>query len=755
MSLLAASLAAGSFAAAGWIGWRYLRQRPETTNNQPAVEPEVALRLSGSSDNWCKVLPGEVLLQHCHAQLTLDEILRQTRLAPEVFARDLRSALVAYAEFVQLAPASESHHHAHPGGLLAHTLEVILAATTLRNGYLLPLGAPTELIDQQRDYWTYTVFLSALLHDIGKIMTDLRLLARDTPQSPVRRWLPLSGALTQSHAKEYQISFAPTAERDYLAHKKLSMILLQAIVPANTLAFLGRENTVLESLSAFLGGDSKPGTAAYEGAKTLAAIIKKADQMSVAHNLQHGPRERFATATAVPLIERLMSTVRSMLAQGTALPLNRDGAAGWVFDGAIYFVAKRLADAVREQIQKEEPVDAAGVPGPNKNDRLFDTWQDYGAIDLNPVTGQAIWHVTVEGEGYSHGLSVLRFPLHRLYDDPARYPALMTGRIVLVDKAKGSKKGGESTEACLQQTSEQDAPTALVEAQLPLVLPTETAAPASRSPKDRARDVDPDEDLLEPVDPGTTLPSAPALVPPPTGPGREIGRSVPEGRAPGKDIQAPRPPRPAESKKLAKIDVKPPKAAPTQVVAKKPAAPVGERSSASSRGDQLLDDEDAVVAHRRKPAKAPAVPAPVAPYAVAPKLASSVSEPSALAIAFIEWVQHGLAGGGMTYNEPGSPIHFLPSGMALVSPRIFRDYAEAVGESSNTVQQQVIAAGWNVKAAGNSNILHFAVVKRDGVRAGKLSAVVIEHPERWVNPVPPINGCIVPFEMSVEASGNK
>lgn len=95
MSLLAASLAAGSFAAAGWIGWRYLRLRPETTNNQPAVEPEAALRLSGSADNWCKVLPGEVLLQHCHAQLTLDEILRQTRLAPDVFARDLRSALVA------------------------------------------------------------------------------------------------------------------------------------------------------------------------------------------------------------------------------------------------------------------------------------------------------------------------------------------------------------------------------------------------------------------------------------------------------------------------------------------------------------------------------------------------------------------------------------------------------------------------------------------------------------------------------------
>ena len=119
MSLFAAALTAASFSAAGWIGWRYLRQRPEpTTSESPRPASVEERRLSGSTDNWCKVLPGEVLLQHCHAQPTLDEILRQSRLAPEVFARDLRSAVVAYAEFVQLAPASESHHHAHPGGLL-------------------------------------------------------------------------------------------------------------------------------------------------------------------------------------------------------------------------------------------------------------------------------------------------------------------------------------------------------------------------------------------------------------------------------------------------------------------------------------------------------------------------------------------------------------------------------------------------------------------------------------------------------------
>jgi len=773
MSLLAVILAAVSFAAAGWIAWRYLRQATEPAATPAAVTvlpAPVIPRLSGSADSWLRVQPGAVLLQYCHAQRTIDEIYRQTRLAQDVFERDLRNALVAYAEFVQLAPASESHHHAHPGGLLAHTLEVLLAATTLRNGYLLPLGAPTETIDRQRDHWTYAVFYAALLHDIGKIMTDLRLHVRDTPQSQTRRWLPLSGPLTQSHATEYQVGFAPTAERDYLAHKKLSLILLQAIAPANALAFLGRENSVLEALSAYLGGEgAKPGTSAFEGVKTLGAIIRQADQMSVAHNLQSGPRQRFATATAVPLIERLMSTIRSLLAQGTALPLNRDGAAGWVFDGAIYFVAKRLADKVREQIQKDEPEDAAGVPGPNKNDRLFDTWQDYGAIDLNPVTGQAIWHVMIEGEGYSHALSVLRFPLHRLYDDPARYPATMIGQIVLVEKgtskvkvaaAEGAGEGSAvaATAAPMEwDAPANDVPTALhpAETQLPLVLPdaTPTPAPASRSPKDRARDADPDDDLYEPLTTEAVTSSA-ALAPPPSPPGRPREH---DGDRPAKavgrsrEIQAPRPPRAAESKKLAVIDAKPQKAASTP---RKDSIPP--EAKPSSPGDDLLDESDAIVTHRRKkPAGNRAAPTTtVAPYAVAPKLVPSgpTAEPTPLAIAFIEWVQHGLASGGLTYNEPGSPIHFLPAGMALVSPRIFRDYAETVGESSNAVQQQVIAAGWNVKAAGNSNILHFAVVKRDGVRAGKLSAVVIEQPERWVNPLPPINGCIVPFDLSTNAS---
>lgn len=51
----------------------------------------------------------------------------------------------------------------------------MLAALTWRNAMLLPGGSQIEEIDAQRDQWSYVVFFVALLHDIAKPITDLRI----------------------------------------------------------------------------------------------------------------------------------------------------------------------------------------------------------------------------------------------------------------------------------------------------------------------------------------------------------------------------------------------------------------------------------------------------------------------------------------------------------------------------------------------------------------------------------------------------
>ena len=54
-------------------------------------------------------------------------------------------------------------------------------------------------------------------------------------------------------------------------------------------------------------------------------------------------------------------------------------------------------------------------------------------------------------------------------------------------------------------------------------------------------------------------------------------------------------------------------------------------------------------------------------------------------------------------------------------------------------QREVLKDGWHVPGLDNKNIHTFSVVKKGGARAGKLSAVVLAQPERFVLPVPPPN----------------
>ena len=406
-----------------------------------------------------RVLTHEQLLQSVRADKAIHEIWRQSRLSATVWERDCLPALRRYAEFVQLLPASEAHHHAHAGGLLSHTIEMLLAAMTWRNGHLLPAGAPIEVIDAQRDEWTYVVFFGALLHDIAKPMTDLRILWRARTMAEPTRWMPLAGSLpqvTQGRAgPEYLVEFAPKSTRDYSAHSRLAMMLLPGIAPASAMTFMARQPTAFEALNQYLTGQDKD--------SLLAQIIRKADRASTERALLSGSKARFGTATAVPLVDLLMQAIGAMLREGTTLPLNRSGAAGWAFDGSVWFVAKRLADAVRAWIKAHAPDEP--VPGETKNDRLFDTWQEYGCIQRNPVTGQAVWYVTVHGQGseggeatdeegqapeqgaYEHSLTMLRFPLAKLYADAAHYPADMRGRIEVHARRKPGVAGEDAADS--------------------------------------------------------------------------------------------------------------------------------------------------------------------------------------------------------------------------------------------------------------------------------------------------------------------
>ena len=149
----------------------------------------------------------------------------------------------------------------------------------------------------------------------------------------------------------------------------------------------------------------------------------------------------------------------------------------------------------------------------------------------------------------------------------------------------------------------------------------------------------------------------------------------------------------------------------------------------------------------------PTEPGPVLLEPQLPELpqeaAARKAEPSPTALAFMQWLQQGLASRQIKYNEAGAPVHFTSEGMALVSPLIFKLYASETGPQADAdtdglqVQREVIKAGWHrmtsAQGSGRLNILRYAVLGRGAVAVGKISAVVLTEPDRWVMPVPPAN----------------
>jgi hypothetical protein len=320
------------------------------------------------------------------------------------------------------------------------------------------------------------------------------------------------------------------------------------------------------------------------------------------------------------------------------LPLNRPGAAGFVSDGQVWFVSKRLADEVRAYLAAHES--AAGIPGPEKNDRLFDVWQEYGALVANPETGGAIWRVRVQADGFDQVLTLLRFPLEKLYPTPASYPANFAGRVIPLPMREKGRRWH----------------------------PAEGVPDWLRACRTLAHSA---------VDGGNF---SPVVV---------LAFRLPPMPRPGGEPE----PEPAAEEFLEEDDA-------THFL---PRPPDGHR-----------------IAPMRLPDK------PIKPDRLA-KPKAAAQGPSEAALRFMGWLQQGLANGSIAHNETGAMVHFAAEGMLLISPRIFRHFAERFGEKgdgtpSNLVedklgtgiQREVIKAGWHLLGPKKTNVHKYQVVRRNG-----------------------------------------
>lgn len=734
--LLASVPALGIGLAAVW----WLRPRSEA--DPPPVPPSHPLP---STRNWpsaaLPVLDGDKVIAATATAAALEEIRLASGLTEPTWQAHVAPVIRLVAEMTQQLPASEAHHHAQPGGLWVHTVETLQHAARLRQGRILPPGADIEAQGRIQHIWTVGIYIAALLHDVGKTVADLRVTMFSTAAPSGASWQALMGSMIDARAEAYVVDFPRAIERDYQAHQKIGIQLVQRLVPTETRIWLSSDRALLDSLMGYLGGD-------LQG--PIAEIVREAEAESVRRNLAAGTRVRFATSRATPLIELLMHALRSMLAEGGRLPLNRPGAAGFCDGADVWFAAARLANEVRDWLKKAYPEEP--VPGETMNDRLFDTWQEYGACRANPGTQGAIWSARIEFAGAQaiHLGALLRFPLELLYPSPSLYPPNLEGRIVC-DAMGAAAEVADTGEASPAQAVAEGGET-------PVITPPAVDQREGQSPAPVAQG--------GPA-PVTTTGAGPAT----PIPGDNLAQPTPAATPRLPNIQG----SAAKTKKpppLAQTSQAPQAAAPAPIQPPKPDA------LADYRDEDYLDEFDAAQpmpmmmgrSVAGPPPEPPRLSAAVVPHVALPKAPSSGKKgskkdatPTDTALRFMGWVQQGLADGSLAYNTITSLVHFVKVNlrdekeetmMLLVSPAIFRKFAEtygdeACGKDDNPegspsklgmgIQMAFTLAGWHQPAGRARNVHRFQVIRRGDSGGSLLNGFLVVDPERFVNPVPPPN----------------
>ena len=369
----------------------------------PAAGAAAHAPSSEPSKGLLRPQPAAALLATPRRQKLLEHIWQRTSLSRRQFATLYLAPLERYAELVQQFPASESHHHAYPGGMLDHGMEIVAYALKLRQSHLLPAGTTPEAQAAQAEAWTAGTAYAALLHDIGKIAVDLHVEYDDGTV-----WHPWHGPLRRPYRFRYR------KDREYRLHSAATGLLYARLLDRDIFDWLSGYPDLWAALLYVLAGQ-------YEHAGTLGELVVQADQASVAQELGGDPGKALA-APRHALQHKLLDGLRYLLKE--EFKLNQPQASdGWLTQDALWLVSKTVSDKLRAHLLSQ------GIDGiPSSNTAVFNVLQDHGIALVTP-DGKAIWKATVMSDaGWSHSFTFLKLAPALIWDADER-PSPFTGTV--------------------------------------------------------------------------------------------------------------------------------------------------------------------------------------------------------------------------------------------------------------------------------------------------------------------------------------
>src|SRR5256886_17180969 len=298
--------------------------------------------------------------------------------------------LERFAVTVGDLPASAAHHHAEPGGLYRHSLEVALKALEEFEGNMKMEQRPDGSVDsfrssRNRSRWQYATFTAALCHDLGKLFElDVR--------GKGETWCPLDEPYAQFGRRTKTPIAGWRPEREHGAHAKLSSFLMHHILSRADITYLGLPRFV--HLATCLS-DGHSG----ESASPLSQTVSRADQASVEQ------AQQAIAAQPDSHVNLLLQALRELIANG-ALGVNIPG-------GQVYVVGDKAAVVVPVAVaQARDRLMAKQIKLP-PNTNLYNMLRNARLVEVDQV-GRSVRKITLQGRQGPISLSALILPTEKV-----------------------------------------------------------------------------------------------------------------------------------------------------------------------------------------------------------------------------------------------------------------------------------------------------------------------------------------------------
>ncbi|WP_416139230.1 MobH family relaxase [Halomonas sp. HK25] len=377
------------------LNLKFLRGRRSSTD---------ADSTQGDAD-WETPRSGAELLATPYRQQLLKAVQESTSLTQPVFEAYVKEPLQRYAERVQLLPASESHHHSYPGGMLDHGLETCVFGLRLRRQHLLPPKESPEKQSSTGELWSVAVIYACLLHDIAKVIVDV-----DIHLKSGRRWCLWEGIIPDQYRVRY------IKGRDYFLHAVVNPLLCKEVVGNAGLEWLRSQPELFGLVMYAVSGHS-------ERSGVIGEIVSQADRASVAKSLG-GKVSNIEKAPQDSLQSKLKGAIRHIVKE--KLRLNEKGAQGFVTAEALWLVTPLVPREIKSYLLSH------GIESvPSNETRLYDEMQSHGLIMENPE-GRSVWKCRVELGEWSAELSMIK--VHKsLVWSGAEAPEELAGSVQVLD----------------------------------------------------------------------------------------------------------------------------------------------------------------------------------------------------------------------------------------------------------------------------------------------------------------------------------